>query len=97
MVFNREVLFDDDRNGLLLLGPTGVNVGGRDRVAEGQSIIGNYSNVDMRLPLIFPAPLSFTPGDELLVYLTTGKLGAGQNIDIYEQEIAMVQSVKRGE
>jgi len=96
-ICNREVLFDEDRNGLLLLGPTGVNVGGRDRVAEGQSIIGNYSSVDMRPPLFFPEPLEFLPGDELLVYLTTEKTGAGHSISIAAQELAIIQKVERVE
>jgi hypothetical protein len=51
----------------------------------------------MRSSLIFPEPLIFLPGDELLVYLTTGKAGAGQNIDAYEQEIALIQKARSGE
>ena len=94
MVYNREVLFDEDRNGLLMLSPTGANVGGRDLVAEGQSLIGNYSNIDMRLPFILPEPLVFSPGDELLLYLTTGKVGTGQDINIAGQEVGLIEAVK---
>ena len=94
MVYNREVLFDEDRNGLLMLSPTGANIGGRDLVAEGQSLIGNYSNIDMRLPFILPEPLVFSPGDELLLYLTTGKVGTGQDINIAGQEVGLIEAVK---
>ena len=97
MIYNREVLFDEDRNGLLLLGPAGVNVGGRDRVAEGQSIIGNYSSVDMRPGLTFPVPLTFLPGDELLIYMTTGKIGTGQDISIAGQEVGLILTVRKAE
>ena len=94
MVYNREVLFDEDRNGLLMLSPTGANIGGRDLVAEGQSLIGNYSNIDMRLPFILPEPLVFSPGDELLLYLTTGRVGTGQDINIDGQEVGLIEAVK---
>jgi len=94
MVYNREVLFDEDRNGLLMLSPTGANIGGRDLVAEGQSLVGNYSNIDMRLPFILPEPLVFSPGDELLLYLTTGKVGTGQDINIDGQEVGLIEAVK---
>ena len=97
MIYNREVMFDEDRNGLLMLGPEGQNVSGRDRVAEGLSIIGNYSSVDMRPPLVFPQPLTFGPGDELLIYLTTGKVGNGAGISVAGQEIALIQSIKTAE
>lgn len=97
LLYNREVLFDEDRNGILHLSPEGLNVGGRNRVAEGQSLAGNYSSVDMRLPLVFPEPLKFVAGDELLMYLTTGKVGTGQNIATDEQEIALIQKIGRME
>jgi hypothetical protein len=94
---DREVLWDEDRKGLLLYAPTGVNVGGRDRVGEGWSFSGNYSDVDMRFPFIPPQALSFVSGDEVLIYLTTGKTGAGQNIATSEHEIGIIELVKRGE
>jgi len=97
MIYERETLFDEDRNGLLHLGPSGANVGGRNRVGEGQSLFGNYSDVDMKSGLYFPEPLSFSAGDELLVYLTTAQNGSGQNIDIYEQEIGLIERIKGGE
>lgn len=97
MIAERVTLFDEDRNGLLLLGPAGANIGGRNRVGEGQSLIGNYSDIDSRLPLDIPEGLAYAAGDELQVYLTTAIAAAGKTIDIYEGEIAFIEKVSRGE
>ena len=97
MFREREVLFDEDRNGLLHLGPSGVNVGGRDRVGEGWSLLGNYSDIDMRMPFTPHGPISFSSGEELLIYLTTDRAGTGQDITVDRQEIAVIQKVIRTE
>lgn len=97
LIAERETLFDEDRNGLLLLGPSGVNVGGRDRIGEGQSLFGNYSDVDMNLPFRFPVPLTYKGGDDLDIYLTTAGAGSYKDIAVAEQEIALILSVRRGE
>lgn len=95
LIKEREVLFDEDRAGILMHGPPGANVGGRDRVAEGWSLIGNYSSVDMRKPLIFPEPVVFSPGEELLIFLTTDRAGAGQAIATDRHEIGLIQKVRK--
>ena len=97
MIADRITLFDEDRNGLLLLGPSGTNVGSRNRVGEGRSLAGNYSDIDLRLPLNIPGGLVYGAGDELGVYLTTDGAGTPKTIDIYEGEIAFIQKVKREE
>jgi len=97
MIADRETLFDEDRNGLLLLGPTGINVGGRDRIGEGQSIIGNYSDVDFNFPFRFPEVLTYAAGDDLDVYLTTSGGGAYQDINIADHEIGLILQVRRVE
>lgn len=97
LIADRETLFDEDRNGLLMLGPSGTNVGGRDRIGEGQSLLGNYSDVDFNLPFRFVTPLPFRAGDDLDIYLTTAGAGTYQDIAIADHEIALVLSVKRGE
>lgn len=97
MIADRETLFDEDRNGLLLLGPSGINVGGRDRIGEGQSLFGNYSDVDMNLPLRFAEPLKYLAGDDLDIYVTTAGAGSYKDIAIAEQEIALILQVRRGE
>lgn len=97
MVADRETLFDEDRNGLLLLGPSGTNVGGRDRIGEGQSFIGNYSDVDLNLPFKFPSALTFKAGDDLDIYMTTAGAGSYKDIAVGEHEIALVLSIRRVE
>jgi len=96
-IADRVTLFDDDRNDLLFLGPSGVNVGSRDRVGEGWSLIGNYSNVDMRLPFVFPESLVYTSGDDLDLYVTFTGQGTYQNVTIDEHEIALIEKVIRSD
>ena len=96
-IAERITLFDEDREGLLMLGPAGVNVGARDRVGEGQSLIGNYSDVDMRLPFRLPAPLTYRAGDDLDIYLTTAGDGTYQDIAVDEHEISLIEIVRRTE
>lgn len=97
LIADRITLFDEDRNGLLFLAPAGANVGGRDRIGEGQSLIGNYSDVDVNLPFFLEEPLTFKAGDDLDIYLTTAGDGTYQDIDIADQEIALIMQVRRAE
>lgn len=97
LIADRETLFDEDRNGLLMLGPSGANVGGRDRIGEGQSLLGNYSDADMNLPFRFSAPLVYKAGDDLDIYLTTAGAGSYKAIAVGEHEIALILQVRRGE
>jgi len=95
LVRERITLFDEDRNGLLFEGYGTLAEGNMDMVGEGQSVIGNYSDVDCRPPWMLPAPLTFTEGEELGVYLTTTRGGTGQNIAVDEHEIALIEKVRR--
>lgn len=95
LIKDREVLFDEDRNGILFE-QRNLDLGGRrDGIADGMSFIGNYSEFDKQLPLFFDPALTFTAGDELSLYVTLAALGTGQPIDIYEHEIALIELVKR--
>lgn len=94
MIKDREVLFDEDRNGLLFLSRHATADGAQDMKAEGFTLIGNGSEYDNNPPFMFPAPLTFKPGDELLVYLTTVKGGAGKNITTDEHEIALIEKIR---
>lgn len=97
LVKDREVLFDEDRAGILFE-QRNLDLGGRrDGIAEGISLIGNYSEFDKQLPLFFEPALKFEAGDELGIYLTLVAAGTGQDIDIYEHEIALIERVKRVE
>jgi hypothetical protein len=97
LIAERETLFDEDRNGLLMLGPSGSNAGIGDRVGEGLSVIGNYSDVDARLPLMIPETLEYVGGDELQVYLCTEKASSGQTIGTAEGEVALIEKISREE
>jgi hypothetical protein len=94
----REVLFDEDRNGILFWSRHADADGAQRMVAEGFSLIGNLSEYDNNPPLIFPESLKFAPGDELNIYVTTerGSVG-GTNIGLVEQEIALIEKVTRAE
>jgi len=97
LIKDREVLFDEDRNGLLFWARSPEAMGGQDMIAEGFTLIGNNSENDNNPPMMFSTPLSFIAGDELSIFLTLDSDGSGQDIDIYEHEIGLIMSVKRVE
>jgi len=97
LVKDREVLFDEDRNGLLFYIPWTDSKGGLDHVGDGISLFGNYSSADYRKPLLFPTPLTMSPGDELGIYVTLDVGGTGQALTIEEHEIALIEKVRRVE
>jgi len=94
MVRGREVLFDEDKQGIPVIATSSTVNGSEDIVGGGISLPGQCSDVDKRLPYIFPEPLVFTSGEELNIYLTTSKTGTGQNIAVNEAEIGLIQLVK---
>lgn len=97
MVKEREVLFDEDRQGILFMDNIIVNDSKIDRTADGYTLIGNLSSYDNNPPLMFPVPLTFLPGDELNIYLTTEGKGSYPTIEASEQEITLIENVRRVE
>jgi len=93
LIKEREVLFDEDKRGLMLL----VSAPGSDAtiIGLGTSVIGNYSDVDKRLPLLFATPLRFGAGEELTVVMNTDVAAGSANITVAEGEIAMIEKVVR--
>ena len=89
----RVVLFDDNKEGLIMTGSApssdGVNIG------VGQSLIGYYSDVDQRQPYMFEEPLTFGAGEELNVYITTSVQAGTQNLTTSDLEIALITRVRR--
>lgn len=80
LIREREVLLDEDRNGISFLGDAGAT--GAGKYTDGQSIIGSVGEVsaadfiaNRKEPLFFDTPLVFQSGEELLVYLTWVKVG----------------------
>lgn len=97
LIKDREVLFDEDRNGLLFLARNTSSKGTMDMIAEGWSVIGNYTDEDAKEPFILPEPLTFLPGDELGIYVVVTVGSTGKAITIIEHEIALIERVRRAE
>jgi len=89
---DQTVLFDKDRNGFLFYDPS-TTVSTDDNVGEGYSSIGNYSDVDHKMPLMFDPPLMFEQGQELLVQLSTVIANSGQDMAVADQEIGVILRV----
>jgi len=95
LIKEREVLFDEDKCGLLMNGIAPSS--DATDIGTGYSQIGNYSYVDRRLPFFFSAPLSFSAGEELSVILNTYVFAGSANITVAEGEIAFIEKVRRTE
>lgn len=95
MVKDREVLFDEDRNGIIFENRQLDLTGRVDSVAQGFSLIGNKSEYDLNDPLMFDPPLKFVAGDELNIYVTTVAAGTGQDISQAAHEICLIERVTR--
>jgi len=78
LIKDRNVLFDDDRNGICVREGMGFLTWGPCR----------QTNIDIQL---FPTPLTFASGDELLVQMTAGDTAIAIN-DIY---LAAIQRATR--
>ena len=85
----REVLFDQDRNGLYAQGSTVASAGAFEP-ENGQGVLGEYSDTARRLPLFFPEPLVFQPGDELNIYMVTEVAATPGRFELDEQEIGVI-------
>lgn len=95
LVKDREVLFDEDRQGIIFDNRQNDLTARLDSIAQGFSLIGNKSEYDLNDPFMFNPPLKFVPGDELAIYLTTVASGNGQDIATNEHEICLIERVTR--
>lgn len=92
LVRNREVLFDEDRNGLPYY--TSAPASDSITVGTGKSIGGDLSTADLRLPLIFPEPLVFNEGDDLDVIVTTAVAAGSANIAAADAAVCLIFNVQ---
>jgi len=94
LVHGPTTLFDEDLRGLFHKGLTGI-VGTGPQIGRGVSLIGNFSDTDIKPPLMFPTPLKFTAGEELGVYLTTtaGAAQAASDLAPGDVEIGLIERV----
>jgi len=95
MIKDREVLFDEDRQGIIFDNRQLDLTGRSDSIAQGFSLIGNKSEYDLNDPFMFSPPLVFEPGDELGIYVTTVQGTGAQDIAIDEHEICLIERVTR--
>ena len=70
-------LFNDDRQGLLYYSTAGIPHMTLDTIAEGTSLGGNYSDIDVKYPFRFDPPLIFAQGEELTIAWKCGIIGIG--------------------
>ncbi len=95
MIYQRTVLFDEDRNGIPHVGLYPPDIINQISLAEGKSFFGNLSTIDSKEPLMFPETLMFKEGDELNIYISTIKVGTGGTIVKADAEIALCLKVRR--
>lgn len=95
LIFDREALFDEDRNGIPHVGLFAPDVATLVAIGEGKSLFGNYSTVDSQEPFMFPQALTFREGDELNVYLSTVLVSTGGSISAARAEIASILKARR--
>ena len=95
LVKDREVLFDEDRQGIIFDNRQNDLTARLDSIAQGFSLIGNKSEYDLNDPFMFNPPLKFKPGAELAVYVTTVQGSSGQNIATDEHEICLIERVTK--
>ena len=93
LMHGREILFDEDHNGLLYYSPFADALAHMDMIAEGYSIGGNFTQCDVKEPHIFEPPLVFNEGDELVVSWHVIIVGAGAAISQELQEVALIQRI----
>lgn len=96
LIRGRETLFDEDKNGILLKGLTGTTDAAAE-FARGVSLVGNFSAVDQKPPLLLDPPLVFVPGEELGVYVTTtaGPSQSASDLAAADLEIGLIERVRR--
>ena len=86
----REVLFDEDHNGLLFYSPFPDALANMNMIAEGYAIGGNFTQCDVKEPHIFDPPITFLEGEELTVSWHVIIEGAGSAISQELQEIGLI-------
>jgi len=95
----REVLFDEDRNGLLFWQTDYGQVANDLRVGGGMTVIGNKSDVDMLDGFELLKGRVFHAGEDLDIYITTGHIGSTEGtpktISASRAEIGLVLKVTK--
>ncbi len=86
----REVLFDEDHNGLLYMARFLDPPGAVNMIAEGFAVGGNFTQCDIKQPHMFQPSVVFEEGEALLVSWHVIYEGAGSPITEELQEVGMI-------
>lgn len=86
----REVLFDEDHNGLLYYAPFADSIANSNMIAEGYSVGGNFTQCDCKEPHIFDPPIVFNEGEELSLSWHVVIAGVGAVISQELQEVGLI-------
>ena len=86
----REILFDEDHNGLLYMARFLDPPGAVNMIAEGFSVGGNFTQCDLKQPHMFDPPVVFNEGQELSVAWHVIFTGVGSPITEELQEVGLI-------
>ena len=86
----REILFDEDHNGLLYCAQFPTAEGNCNMIAEGFAVGGNYTHCDRKEPHMFDPPLLFSEGEELTVTWHVVFALGGQAITVDLHEVGLI-------
>lgn len=95
LVKERTVLFDDDRNGIVFKGASSGATDIKTTYGQGVSIIGNYSDVDIKKPFMFPKPITFGAGEELNAYISSIIVTNTASIPQAGTEVGLIMKIRR--
>lgn len=95
LVKERTVLFDDDRNGLLFEGHVSGGFDMGQDYGTGFSVVGNYSDVDIKKPYMLPKPITFGAGEEMNIYITAERATSAGEIPQAGSEIGLIMKIRR--
>ena len=95
LVRERTVLFDDNRNGLFLKGLNPVTTDATTYYGCGRSVLGNYTDVDIKKPFMLPKPITFGPGEELNMYISATEIGSTGNFVQSDTEVGLIMKIRR--
>lgn len=86
----REVLFDEDHNGLLYCAPDLTPAGAVNMIGEYYAVGGNFTQCDIKQPHMFDPPVVFNEGEELSVAWHVVFDGVGVAITEELQEVGLI-------
>lgn len=87
----REILFDEDHNGLLYYAPDTTPAGAVNMIGEYYAVGGNFTQCDLKQPHMFDPPVMFNEGEELSVAWHIASDGTtGIAISEELQEVGMI-------